>query len=1757
MGKQSTTYTINFKAQYDSLGKLENELNKIKKQSGELNLTEKEQEKVQELILKVKQLRELTDSKMGDGHLLDPSDFKLLEKSFNKLITQANNFSSALIKMLPVDLQSKIQNLQKQVNDLNKINQTLGSQKGFSTKKFNKEANSIAMNNIQAAGPSANIVDSKGNLISTYADLKQRAEELTSEARELNQEEKQLLVVWQQVEQEVKPIMDAWQTEWDELTKQIEENRKKVLELMDTSKKLANTNNKDMPMELDPNSATAYNSFTDTVVNLTEAMSKSSGVAQKHEQEVAKGTKTQYAHKVQTDKLTHSYDKNRTTLGKAVHNVVSYGSALALVRGIYHKLIQTITEMDQALTSMTVVTQLSRDQAWELTGTLQQLAKQTGMTSTEIANMTTMYLQQGKTLSDSLKLTEAAAKAARIAGISGSESINLLTNAMNGFQLEASQAMEVSDKFAALAAAAATDYEELATALSKVAAQANLAGMSMDFTLGLLTKGIEVTREAPETIGTALKTVISRMRELTDYGETLEDGIDVNRVDTALKNIGVSLLDNNREFRDLEEVLTEVGMKWDTLNKNQQANVAVALAGTRQQSRLIAMLQDFDRTQELVNISMKSAGATAAQHRKYMEGLEAATTKLTTSYQQLITSFMNSDAVIKTINALSTGLEFLAEHIELVGIVAGGLAAAYLVLNKAQLIHKGVVLLSSLLNIQLAGSELMVLKAENARKLKLAELTLEELKASGASSLSIMIAQSKVEALKSEARALDSLTDETAENTAGQLVNAGSSAAQATGYLGVSSAAGLAKIAVQKFTEAMKKNWILLLIGAIVALVAAWWSFNKETEAAKKLMESLGGIFKSLMSAVQPLFDALMVIIDVIFGIINILMPILTFIIDVFAANLVVYINQLLAPLKIAMFIIQVVFGIIKHVVDSVLSIVEGVDDTSRGMKFLKTAIGALLDPLGAVYRFFDMIQQKLLETINTVPGLRKFLETIGIIDPEEEKSKASDAMTKIQEQVYDNRQKSSTLSPLIEEYEQLSKKAIKTSEELERMKEIENEIGSMDEFYLNKNGTIKIQTVRNVIDEANKEVEQGLQEGYAAAKMYVSLGIITDEVKAGITDVYTEQARLLAENGEISAETANAIATSFQQTINNMSNEEIQALDKMGDEGYKNLYNSISQFETKRAALIEDGADTLENQISTYQSALETVPDDAKDAFNSIYSLYAEYVSMIQQLGLKGKDKADFLAKMELLGLDQIEFEEIRKAYLEENQEKTEADFNAWFANTINTAGSDKASLITALMSGGGQAFQNIVEDATVASNQEILESYTKTASAIDNLSELSKKAKAGTLTAEDIRQLEASNPEIFQDEAFWRGEYDADRAKREAAKVAIADLNTRLALAKQQGDESQIASLNKQIEYFKYAELYTSEIWQNALEITNQQAEQTRLQSKLNKLIEEYEAATDPVKKKALLKEQAHIYKQMAQNAKSIFNEEQRMLYDEAINKGYVVDGKIVATTEELRTLGISSAMYNFLEKEADNIQNYHDYTEEYLNGYKSIVEMEYNNQKEILEERKDQYQEYFDAMDALTEEQERQQSRDSIINQLSAIAGGSDAASNNLRKDLLGQLADLNKEEADARKQAMRDAAIQRIDDNIADIDKGIKALNGLTEQEVETMLHGLGYSTGGLVNYTGHAWVHGTSSKPEAFLNANDTQLIQNLVSSLNYGSLQGVLTSNTETNNIVIENVNISTAQLNNNQDFKNSAQIFAEEFSKAMRQRGLNKNVKK
>ena len=449
---------------------------------------------------------------------------------------------------------------------------------------------------------------------------------------------------------------------------------------------------------------------------------------------------------VDTKPLTEGINKQSSALGKAFKQFTLYAIAVRAAKTALREAVQTVKELDKYLTEQAMVTGLTREQTYGLVKEYQNLALQCGATTKEIASVATEYMKQGKTVQESLTLTKAAVSAAKVARVSVSDSVNYLTTALNGFRLSAEDAMRVSDKFAAVAASSATDYDELAIALSKVASQANLAGMSIDYTTALLTKGLETTREAPETMGTALKTIIARMRELSDYGETLEGDTDINNVESQLSYVGIALRDTNGELRSTQDVLDELGKKWDTLNKNQQAAMAKALAGTRQQSRLIAMMDDYERVIELQEISQRSAGATAAQAGVYLEGIEASMNKIQVAWEKIIMTITDSKLIIEVFNFIGDFLDKVGGFLSTdFGIIATLTTISLIGLNilSTKILENKIALKNQKIQQEITAEELKRRKTQSDLNLKKKEellietkKTLEDLKQAKAEKIS-------------------------------------------------------------------------------------------------------------------------------------------------------------------------------------------------------------------------------------------------------------------------------------------------------------------------------------------------------------------------------------------------------------------------------------------------------------------------------------------------------------------------------------------------------------------------------------------------------------------------------------------------------------------------------------------------------------------------------------------------------------------------------------------------------------------------------------------------------------------------------------------------------------------------------------------------------------------------------------------------------------------------------------------------------------
>ena len=336
-------------------------------------------------------------------------------------------------------------------------------------------------------------------------------------------------------------------------------------------------------------------------------------------------------------------------IGISAVSIVNYFKSLASAAFEFYR------SLDEALISIQVVSNLSSQAVMQLKDDFINMSKDSGMAIDDITQAAVLFYQQGLDTSAVLEMTEVTAEFAKVAGIDATDAADKLTAAVNGYCLSAEDAALVADKFNKVAAASAADIDELSTAFSKAAAQANQAGVSMDNYLAYIATMEEATREAPENIGTSLKTIFSRMEQIKTAGSSEDGETDVNAVETALKSVGVQLRDSENQLRDLEDVLDELGGKWQSLDINTQAYLGTIIAGTRQQSRFITLMQNWDRVLELSEESENSAGQQAIMHRKAMDSLNTAVQQLTNAWQTFLSNLTDSKA-FKTILKLLTNL---------------------------------------------------------------------------------------------------------------------------------------------------------------------------------------------------------------------------------------------------------------------------------------------------------------------------------------------------------------------------------------------------------------------------------------------------------------------------------------------------------------------------------------------------------------------------------------------------------------------------------------------------------------------------------------------------------------------------------------------------------------------------------------------------------------------------------------------------------------------------------------------------------------------------------------------------------------------------------------------------------------------------------------------------------------------------------------------------------------------------------------------
>lgn len=323
-------------------------------------------------------------------------------------------------------------------------------------------------------------------------------------------------------------------------------------------------------------------------------------------------------------------------------------------------------KLDNSLNNIRIVTNKSAEDMEKFSKEANQAAKSLGASTTSYTNASLIYFQQGLGDKDTKARTETTIKAANVTGQNAAEVSEQLTAVWNGYKVVAEEAELYVDKLAAVAATTAADLEEISTGMSKVASAANAMGVNVDQLSAQLSTIISVTRQDASVVGTALKTIYSRMGDLKVEGVD-EFGVTLGDVSSQMEQMGISVLDETGNLRDMGTVIEEVAAKWGTWTDAQQQAAAVAIAGKRQYNNLIALFENWNMYESALTTSQTSEGTLQKQQEIHMEKLSTRLQELSTAAEKFHDALIDNSAMQEFIKGLTWIVEKVGNFTDAVG----------------------------------------------------------------------------------------------------------------------------------------------------------------------------------------------------------------------------------------------------------------------------------------------------------------------------------------------------------------------------------------------------------------------------------------------------------------------------------------------------------------------------------------------------------------------------------------------------------------------------------------------------------------------------------------------------------------------------------------------------------------------------------------------------------------------------------------------------------------------------------------------------------------------------------------------------------------------------------------------------------------------------------------------------------------------------------------------------------------------------------
>lgn len=243
----------------------------------------------------------------------------------------------------------------------------------------------------------------------------------------------------------------------------------------------------------------------------------------------------------------------------------------------------------------------------------------------------TTFRKSGFNDQDAATLAKVAAQYQNVAdtAVSAEDAASSIVSQIRAFGEDADFATHIIDSYNEVANRFSVGTNDLSQAMEIASAGMATYGNEFEQIIGLVTAGTEIMTGRSSQVARGLNTIASR----------------IVKNQSALEDYGIQVEDVNGNLKSTYNVLAELKPTWDSMSEAERVALGDAIAGTNQYKVLASVMQNFEHAADATTTALNSSGSAIKENAAYMESLEAKTTAVKATFQDLANNVIDDELV--------------------------------------------------------------------------------------------------------------------------------------------------------------------------------------------------------------------------------------------------------------------------------------------------------------------------------------------------------------------------------------------------------------------------------------------------------------------------------------------------------------------------------------------------------------------------------------------------------------------------------------------------------------------------------------------------------------------------------------------------------------------------------------------------------------------------------------------------------------------------------------------------------------------------------------------------------------------------------------------------------------------------------------------------------------------------------------------------------------------------------------------------------